>query len=53
MRDGLINLSRETAVMKDSTTLTEYGAPIDAQAMVTPPDVTERGVEALAPLLGR
>jgi phenylalanine-4-hydroxylase len=27
--------------MKEDTTLVEYGVPIDAQAMVTPPDATE------------
>jgi phenylalanine-4-hydroxylase len=38
--------------MKDTTTLTEYGAPIDAQAMVTPPDVTELELEPGHPGLG-
>jgi phenylalanine-4-hydroxylase len=32
--------------MKDAATLTEYGAPIAAQAMVTPPDTTELELEA-------
>ncbi len=32
--------------MKDGNTLIEYGATIDAQAMVTPPDVTELELEA-------
>jgi phenylalanine-4-hydroxylase len=31
--------------MKDATTLTEYGVPIDARAMVAPPDVTELELE--------
>jgi phenylalanine-4-hydroxylase len=31
--------------MKDTTTLIEYGAPIDPQQMVTPPDVTELELE--------
>src|SRR5438270_4804324 len=38
--------------MKDTTTLIEYGAPIDAQAMVTPPDVTELELEPGHPGLG-
>jgi phenylalanine-4-hydroxylase len=32
--------------MKDGNTLIEYGAAIDAQTMVTPPDVTELELEA-------
>ena len=32
--------------MKDANTLIEYGSPIDAQAMVTPPDTTELELEA-------
>src|SRR6266853_2952592 len=32
--------------MKDANTLIEYGAPIDAQAMVTPTDTTELELEA-------
>ena len=31
--------------MKDATPLVEYGQPIDAQVMVTPPDVTELELE--------
>src|SRR5258707_327641 len=31
--------------MKDANTLIEYGAPIDAQAMVTPTDTTELELE--------
>src|SRR5437868_6334730 len=31
--------------MKETNTLVEYGTPIDAQAMVTPPDVTELELE--------
>src|SRR5690242_2988411 len=36
----------------DASTLIEYGAPIDAQAMVTPPDVTELELEPVYPGLG-
>src|SRR5215470_5525641 len=38
--------------MKDTTTLTEYGAAIDAQTMVTPPDTTELELEPGHPGLG-
>ena len=38
--------------MKDMATLTEYGAPIDARTMVTPPDVTELVLERGHPGLG-
>jgi phenylalanine-4-hydroxylase len=39
--------------MKDATTrLTEYGLPIDSDAMVTPPDVTELELEPGHPGLG-
>jgi len=39
--------------MKDTTTrLTEYGVPIDPDAMVTPPDVTELELEPGHPGLG-
>lgn len=38
--------------MNAPTTLTEYGAAIDAQAMVTPPDVTELELEPGHPGLG-
>jgi phenylalanine-4-hydroxylase len=38
--------------MNDSNTLIEYGAPIDAQAMVTPPDTTELELEPGHPGLG-
>jgi phenylalanine-4-hydroxylase len=38
--------------MKDTTTLTEYGAPIDPQTMVEPPDATELELEAGHPGLG-
>src|SRR3979411_2359492 len=38
--------------MKDAATLVEYGAPIDAQSMVTPPDVTELELEPGHPGLG-
>jgi phenylalanine-4-hydroxylase len=44
--DESITLSRETIVMKDANTLIEYGAAIDAQTMVTPPDTTELELEA-------
>jgi phenylalanine-4-hydroxylase len=38
--------------MKNTATLVEYGAPIDAQLMVTPPDVTELELEPGHPGLG-
>lgn len=38
--------------MNDGNTLVEYGAVIDAQAMVTPPDTTELELEAGHPGLG-
>jgi phenylalanine-4-hydroxylase len=38
--------------MNETTTLTEYGAPIDPQTMVEPPDVTELELEAGHPGLG-
>lgn len=38
--------------MNSSETLVEYGAPIDAQIMVTPPDVTELELEPGHPGLG-
>jgi phenylalanine-4-hydroxylase len=38
--------------MKEGNTLVEYGATIDAQAMVTPPDVTELELEPGHPGLG-
>lgn len=38
--------------MKDGATLVEYGAAIDAQTMVTPPDVTELELEPGHPGLG-
>src|SRR5438309_7870045 len=38
--------------MNKGTPLVEYGQPIDAQAMVTPPDVTELELEAGHPGLG-
>src|SRR5947209_15025538 len=38
--------------MNNQTTLTEYGATIDAQTMVTPPDVTELELEPGHPGLG-
>src|SRR5438477_4792126 len=38
--------------MKEATTLIEYGVPIDAEAMVTPPDVTELELEPGHPGLG-
>jgi phenylalanine-4-hydroxylase len=38
--------------MKDGNTLIEYGAAIDAQTMVTPPDVTELELEPGHPGLG-
>jgi phenylalanine-4-hydroxylase len=38
--------------MKDATRLTEYGLPIDPDAMVTPPDVTELELEPGHPGLG-
>src|SRR6478736_8513532 len=38
--------------MEQPATLTEYGQPIDAQAMVVPPDVTELELEPGHPGLG-
>jgi len=38
--------------MKNPATLVEYGAPIDPQLMVTPPDVTELDLEPGHPGLG-
>src|SRR5215471_5232755 len=38
--------------MKKADVLVEYGAPIDAQTMVTPPDVTELELEPGHPGLG-
>src|SRR5712691_7044174 len=38
--------------MKTPGTLIEYGAPIDPEAMVTPPDVTELELEPGHPGLG-
>src|SRR5947199_7651617 len=38
--------------MKEANTLVEYGSRIDAQAMVTPPDVTELELEPGHPGLG-
>jgi phenylalanine-4-hydroxylase len=38
--------------MKDAATLIEYGVPIDAQSMVTPPDATELELEPGHPGLG-
>jgi phenylalanine-4-hydroxylase len=38
--------------MKETASLVEYGAAIDPQAMVTPPDVTELELEAGHPGLG-
>jgi len=38
--------------MKETTTLVEYGVPIDAQSMVTPPDTTELELEPGHPGLG-
>lgn len=38
--------------MKETNTLTEYGAPIDARTMVEPPDATELELEAGHPGLG-
>ncbi|HEV3257179.1 MAG TPA: hypothetical protein VG013_09890 [Gemmataceae bacterium] len=38
--------------MKEEATLTEYGAPIDAQTMVRPPDVTQLELEPAHPGLG-
>jgi phenylalanine-4-hydroxylase len=38
--------------MKKAATLVEYGVPIDAQTMVTPPDVTELELEPGHPGLG-
>jgi phenylalanine-4-hydroxylase len=38
--------------MKEGNTLIEYGVPIDAQAMVTPPDATELELEPGHPGLG-
>src|SRR4030081_1398850 len=43
-------LAHGSIVMKD--TLIEYGAAIDAQAMVTPPDVTELELDPVHPGLG-
>src|SRR5262245_28306784 len=38
--------------MKETTTLVEYGVPIDAQSMVTPPDTTQLELEPGHPGLG-
>jgi phenylalanine-4-hydroxylase len=38
--------------MKETTTLTEYGAPVDPQTMVEPPDATELELETGHPGLG-
>ncbi len=38
--------------MKEANTLVEYGVPIDAQAMVTPTDITELDLEPGHPGLG-
>jgi phenylalanine-4-hydroxylase len=38
--------------MNEASTLTEYGAPIDARTMVAPPDVTELELEPGHPGLG-
>src|SRR5262245_49456018 len=38
--------------MKETTNLIEYGAPVDPQAMVDPPDVTQLELEAGHPGLG-
>jgi len=38
--------------MNEASTLIEYGSPIDAQAMVTPPDATELELEPGHPGLG-
>src|SRR5436853_7563745 len=38
--------------MKNPATLVEYGAPIDPQLMVTPPDATELELEPGPPGLG-
>jgi phenylalanine-4-hydroxylase len=40
------------SAMKDATTLVEYGARIDPQTMVAPPDATELELEAGHPGLG-
>src|SRR5438874_11952215 len=46
-------LAHECMPMKETpTTLIEYGAPIDPQAMVTPPDATELELEPGHPGLG-
>jgi phenylalanine-4-hydroxylase len=39
-------------MLNETSTLIEYGAPIDAQTMVTPPDVTELELEPGHPGLG-
>src|SRR5438067_201609 len=39
-------------MVNDASTLIEYGAPIDAQAMVAPPDATELELEPGHPGLG-
>src|SRR5262249_44504954 len=38
--------AREPIVMNKAARIVEYGVPIDAQTMVTPPDVTELELEA-------
>src|SRR5207302_5324803 len=42
----------EAIAMNKPATLVEYGVPIDAQAMVTPPDATELELEPGHPGLG-
>jgi phenylalanine-4-hydroxylase len=43
---------QEVIAVKETTTLVEYGMPIDAQTMVVPPDVTELELEPGHPGLG-
>src|SRR5215468_12230149 len=49
---SILGHAREAIVMQKTDTLVEYGAPIDPQIMVTPPDVTELELEPGHPGLG-
>jgi phenylalanine-4-hydroxylase len=49
---GRAPAARRTLAVEKPATLVEYGAPIDAQTMVTPPDATELELEPGHPGLG-
>src|SRR5690348_10103607 len=51
-RPGRADREQEAIAMKDAAILVEYGVPIDAQTMVTPPDATELELEPGHPGLG-